>query len=267
MEYPHLGSHCSFANCHELDFLPHPCPLCTNTVCSGRIFKAPGMSQDKTLELHLQSRCCDYLYSSPAKGSKVPCCVEGCNDGDPMIGLVQCDACSSLFCLKHRYRTAHHCAADAKALKDKEDRKTAARLKIEEHLGKRPLEKKPTPSTIPRPKRLNPKLELMKMRARAKGDNAVPQESRIYFNVHFPESSKIVPVPLYFDKTQSIGRMLDRIAQIGNIPNNNHKLDAGDPKRLHLLALPDKTKLATEKTIEHVLNNGVDVMLEYGNSI
>jgi hypothetical protein len=24
--------------------------------------------------------------------------------------------------------------------------------------------------------------------------------------------------------------MLDRIAQIGNIPNNNHKLDAGDPK-------------------------------------
>jgi hypothetical protein len=103
---------------------------------------------------------------------------------------------------RHRYRTAHHCAADAKALKDKEDRKTAARLKIEEHLGKRPLEKKPTPSTIPRPKRLNPKLELMKMRARAKGDDAVPQESRIYFNVHFPESSKIVPVPLYFDKVR-----------------------------------------------------------------
>ncbi|CAO3692430.1 unnamed protein product [Umbelopsis ramanniana] len=294
MEYPHLGRHCAFANCRELDFLPHPCPLCTNTycgphrfpathdcnsaelndriifdcsICSGRIFKAPGMSKDDTLSRHIESKCCDYLYSSPPKGSKVPCSVEGCHEGDPMIGLVQCDACSSLFCLKHRYRAAHQCSADAKAIKDKEERKTAARMKIEEHLGKRPSEKKATPSTVVRPKRLNPKLELMKLKTRAKGDDGVPQESRLYFTVHFPDSSKKDPVPLFFDKTQSIGRMLDRIAQLGNIPNNNHKLDSVDPNRLHLLTWPDKTNLATEKRIEHVLNNGVDVMIEYGNSI
>lgn len=103
---------------------------------------------------------------------------------------------------RHRYRAAHQCSADAKAIKDKEERKTAARMKIEEHLGKRPSEKKATPSTVVRPKRLNPKLELMKLKTRAKGDDGVPQESRLYFTVHFPDSSKKDPVPLFFDKVR-----------------------------------------------------------------
>jgi AN1-type zinc finger protein 1 len=103
---------------------------------------------------------------------------------------------------RHRYRAAHQCSADTKALKDKEDRKAAARMKIEEHLGKRPLEKKATPSTVVRPKRLNPKLELMKLKKRAKGDDGLPQESRLYFTVHFPESSKKESVPLFFDKVK-----------------------------------------------------------------
>jgi hypothetical protein len=96
------------------------------SVCSGRIFKAPGISKDDTvskrditfvtspivpyitykwfsdwqLKRHIQSKCCDYLYSAPLKGTQAPCGVEGCLEGDPMIGLVQCDACSGLFCLK-----------------------------------------------------------------------------------------------------------------------------------------------------------------------
>ncbi|CAO3673025.1 unnamed protein product [Umbelopsis vinacea] len=168
-------------------------------------------------------------YAQTHSGTQAPCGVEGCLEGDPMIGLVQCDACSGLFCLKHRYQPAHHCTAETLAQKEKEDRRTAARLKIEEHLGKRPFEKS-SAAVVVKPKKLNPKLELMKMKAKAKGDTSIPQASRMYFSVHFPQSIDRDPVPLYFDKNQSIGRMLDRIAQVGNIPNNNHKLSVDDPK-------------------------------------
>ncbi|GAB5590460.1 hypothetical protein Unana1_05360 [Umbelopsis nana] len=167
---------------------------------------------------------------------------------------------------RHRYRPAHRCAAEAKAQKEKEDRRTAARLKIEEHLGKRPSENT-SPTVTTKPKKLNPKLELMKMKAKAKGDTSIPQASRMYFSVHFPQSTGKEPTPLYFDKTQSIGRMLDRIAQVGNIPNNNHKLAIDDPKRLRLVGLPDKTKLDTEKRIEHVLTNGAEVMIDWNLTV
>jgi hypothetical protein len=85
------------------------------------------------------------------------------------------------------------------AQKEKEDRRTAARLKIEEHLGKRPFEKS-SAAVVVKPKKLNPKLELMKMKAKAKGDTSIPQASRMYFSVHFPQSIDRDPVPLYFDK-------------------------------------------------------------------
>jgi hypothetical protein len=86
------------------------------------------------------------------------------------------------------------------AQQEKQNRKVAAQQKIEQHLGKRiPTAEKSKQATA-KVKKLNPKLELMKMKGKAKGDTGIPLESRMYFSVHFPVASGREPCPLFFDK-------------------------------------------------------------------
>ncbi|KAG2174161.1 hypothetical protein INT43_004181 [Umbelopsis isabellina] len=222
----------------------------------------PTMQEDILLKRHVDSRCQLYLYNPPDKAKQRPCDVDGCKDGDPVIGLVICDACLGLFCLKHRYRSAHSCASESLAQQEKQDRKVAAQQKIEQHLGKRiPTAEKSNQATT-KVKKPNLKLELMKMKGKAKGDTSIPLESRMYFTVHFPENSGRKPSPLFFDKSHTIGRMLDQIAKIGNIPNNNHLLSRDDPKRLQIALLPDKTVVGTEHRIEGILDNTSPIIID-----
>lgn len=88
------------------------------------------------------------------------------------------------------------------AQQEKQVRKATAQEKIEQHLGKRiPTAEKSKQATT-KVKKLNPKLELMKMKGKAKGDTSIPLESRMYFSVHFPENSGQEPRPLFFDKVR-----------------------------------------------------------------
>jgi len=78
----------------------------------------------------------------------------------------------------------------------------------------------------------NPKIELIKLKMKATGDDFIPTQQRVYFNVSFPKESKqSKDLGMYFSKDWSVGKVVDRIAQQGKIRNDNN---TSTSERLHL---------------------------------
>ncbi|TPX60092.1 hypothetical protein PhCBS80983_g01987 [Powellomyces hirtus] len=116
-------------------------------------------------------------------------------------------------------------------------------------------------------KKLNPAIELMKMKMHAKGDKAVPLESRLFYRVYFPTANKVENQPMFFHKDWTVGRAIDAVATFGKIVNDNNMGDAskmlnfyhGDTGEL----LPT-TASFSELTADKRLVSGQSVLLERG---
>lgn len=58
------------------------------------------------------------------------------------------------------------------------------------------------------------KLALMKLKGRAKGDNAVPQSERIFFSVDCPNKQQNPkPLDLWMSKVWTLGKAIDFVAR------------------------------------------------------
>ncbi|KAJ3327114.1 AN1-type zinc finger protein 1 [Blyttiomyces sp. JEL0837] len=79
-----------------------------------------------------------------------------------------------------------------------------------------------TTTTAAKPRKLNPAIELMKMKSNAKGESSIPSESRIYLRVTFPAESKRAPEAQFFHKDWVIGKLVDKIASSASILNVNN---------------------------------------------
>ncbi|CDH58979.1 predicted protein [Lichtheimia corymbifera JMRC:FSU:9682] len=259
MELPQLGKHCSLSTCRSLDFLPVTCPFCHKTFCGEHRHAHPcnkrpdkavaqcskcaqmvlaavaeGLTLEQTLERHVESNCKTYVWQiPPSETIKRICGVKGCRDlEDGNAVSTKCANCQQVFCLRHRHGPDHHCPvsspADAKAYQRKLMAEAAvSRLKQKQQ---QPKSTSTTPTPTPIKKKVNPTIELMKMKSKAKGSASVPMASRIYLNIHWP--GKEDPQPMFFDKTLRIGRLLDMLADQGNIKNDNNRLGVDDPQRL-----------------------------------
>ncbi|CAJ0837223.1 1931_t:CDS:2 [Entrophospora sp. SA101] len=79
-------------------------------------------------------------------------------------------------------------------------------------------------------KKGNKKVELMLMKSKAQGNSSIPMTDRLYLLVNFPSDSNLASKPLFFNKDWSVGKVLDQIAIIGKINNNNNHISMNDPK-------------------------------------
>ncbi|KAJ3270120.1 hypothetical protein HK104_004978, partial [Borealophlyctis nickersoniae] len=133
-------------------------------------------------------------------------------------------------CEVHRHQPDHLCPALQAGVKAAEDKKREVREFVEKSLGReskvdekkaaeekkrqirefveqslgreKKVEGKKEEGQKPakRPRKLNPAIELIKMKAHAKGDTSTPASSRIYLRIHFPLDSNQPSQPMFFHK-------------------------------------------------------------------
>lgn len=98
------------------------------------------------------------------------------------------------------------------------------------------------------------KLQLMRLKGRAKGDSAVPQAERVFFSIACPNPlQNRQPLDVWMNKTWSLGKAVDFMARQARVKNRNNQLDA--PK-LHFFKNDVCLSVAFEKTINDLLNEG-----------
>ncbi|CAJ0650449.1 12024_t:CDS:2 [Entrophospora sp. SA101] len=198
MEFPTQGNQCSFNTCKQLD--SHQCShweidkknaeVCLK--CSRMILIPQGKSNKEILEEHHSSICTLHLLSTSELLSKQQCkLIECTNNGDGSLVYVICDGCGNNFCLKHRHPLAHNCSS----LNANSEKKAKRRAFAEEMIKK-----------------------------------YIKTPDRLYLLVNFPSDSNLASKPLFFNKDWSVGKVLDQIAIIGKINNNNNHISMNDPK-------------------------------------
>ncbi|KAI8099891.1 uncharacterized protein BX664DRAFT_322341 [Halteromyces radiatus] len=279
MELPQVGRHCSLSSCNSLDFLPITCPFCENTFCGDhrlpsshrcsswsndkqvslctqcqKLIYMESLSPEDTLTQHISSECKLYLFP-PAKMSssaKLECAVDRCHELDPRIGPAHCTACDRDFCLKHRYQTTHQCPA--LLIDPKEERKLAAQEKLAKTYKHTTTTTRSSSSSNLK-RKVNPVVEMMKIKAKAKGLASVPMASRLYLYIKFPEDANLSQLeqPMYLDKYNRVGKTLDMLATYGRVKNQNHLLSADNDQRLGLYIEDQEGNLRlldTSRTLE-----------------
>ncbi|KAJ3081927.1 AN1-type zinc finger protein 1 [Quaeritorhiza haematococci] len=147
-----------------------------------------------------------------------------------------------------------------------------------------------------RARKLNPAVELIKMKMHAKGENSVPMESRIYLRVCFPLESKekTKSAPMFFNKVGmwtmsfivdkggrvenliscltsgvskdwTIGRIIDKVATIAKVINVNNTGD--EERKLHMFHYDTGERLDTSASLaslvgKKILQSGQTIILE-----
>ncbi|XP_076352999.1 AN1-type zinc finger protein 1-like isoform X3 [Tachypleus tridentatus] len=186
-EFPDLGKHCHISSCNKLDFLPFCCDYCHRDFC---------------LEHHSPViHHCDALQNKPAgkktsttESLKQKCCVKTCNQKE--LISVTCNFCGEIVCLHHRHQVDHSCV---KIVSPEEPMKKTTELvrNILESKHAQPQKKalqgRKSASTAA-------KVQLMKLKMKAVGDNSLPQTERIYFQVFLPKRHTNKEKAFYFSK-------------------------------------------------------------------
>lgn len=134
-EFPGFGRHCSFSECHLLDFLPVRCDACSKDFCAshfsydahhcessyrkdvqvpvcplcGKLVPVPkGQLPDVVVGNHIDADCkSDPALASRGKIYTNRCSQKGCKKRElvPMV----CKDCDQNFCIKHRFPADHDC--------------------------------------------------------------------------------------------------------------------------------------------------------------
>ncbi|CAG5094254.1 Oidioi.mRNA.OKI2018_I69.XSR.g13392.t1.cds [Oikopleura dioica] len=163
MELPHLGTHCHFAECNRLDFLPMKCRGCSESFCSEHFgldihncSKAgivdrqvptcplcnkpvPIGTQNKPLDQlvndHIDRNCdSEAAAKKRAKKKEGRCCAKKCKTKE--LIPVFCELCKRSVCLKHRFPKDHDCLHNKNnGLSDQEAMEKAIKLSMQEQPG------------------------------------------------------------------------------------------------------------------------------------
>lgn len=112
-------------------------------------------------------------------------------------------------------------------------------------------------------------IRLMKLKGKALGDNKIPTNDRVYFNIHPPmkNNNAIPAVPLFTSKTWTVGRTIDLFAVRLKIENRN---DKSNTPKLRLFKLEDGEHLSNQMdrvigrmVTDGLLFNGDSLILHY----
>ncbi len=193
-----IGKQCNRKDCSQLDFLPLTCEYCRQVFCKDHIsidghqcskypkadFDGTGEMSTKSCKCHLESCTEKVLHSS--------------NSDLILLGYL-CDGCKNLFCVRHRHQQDHNCQVPESSLFDQhQKRKEAALLALKKHGMSLKSDK---PSSTQEKKKLNPKVELMKMKMKATGNKSIPESSRLYLRLFYgPKEHR----PIFVDKVFSL---------------------------------------------------------------
>ncbi|KAL1917644.1 uncharacterized protein VTP21DRAFT_4037 [Calcarisporiella thermophila] len=280
-----IGLQCDVKTCQQLDFLPFQCPLCDHSYCLDHRFplshscpnwegrkalvceRCNGLvvgeeNIHKLLEEHKSSGCKSNLFASQKQATS-ECHVNGCGPIALKKGVV-CSGCGETFCLKHRHVSSHACPSLHMLSAQKHLRREAALAATSSLVDASANKERKTWTPKKAGSKTSRMVELMRIKSRAEGDKSVPLSSRVYVSVEFPKECGLAAKPMFFDKTWSLGRVLDRISQIANVSNSNNQLGATDLQvrdMSRLVVLVDGEQAANDSKIDEV-ENGATLKVE-----
>ncbi|KAH3756692.1 zinc finger protein, AN1 type domain 2B [Pelomyxa schiedti] len=301
-----IGAHCSL--CGRLDFLPFTCEACNKQFCAEHkihptcsvlpnkvVAECPlcnsvvpvleGEDPNKKVNEHIEQGC---HRDAPKPSSYHACCVRGCTQTE--LVPVTCPQCNLNFCFRHRHGWDHNCSGKSSGSTTTRPTHTAVTPKPTPTLSTPTAASSTTASASVIPKQpesvrrlqtlqsenqkrsnnsVAKKVALMKLKQHARGDQNVPSERRFYVEVVFPFSSNLPTAYCFFDQSWPLGKVLDKIAEYGNIPNHNDQLDS--PK-LMLICLKTGIPLhlpssLAETQAEGILASGDAVLLETSDAL
>ena len=250
-----IGQHCSYAACQQLDFLPFTCDKCLKVFCK----------EHRSLDSHSCTEC--NVLVKPSGGGTASagplsyeCSLPACTNRE-LLDIV-CDACKKRFCLHHRHAGDHMCDC----IRPNADRMVRTAQHVENIL-KSKAESAARKPRGRKSKATADKVTLMKLKMGAIGDKHAPEVDRVYFRVILPMGNTDKSKALFFNKTWTVGRVIDKCATLLGIQNDNNVSAA---KKLKLFDFDDGCVLPTDVALENLiqgegskLNNGCAVILEY----
>ncbi|CAL1530655.1 unnamed protein product [Lymnaea stagnalis] len=240
MELPQIGTNCEVDSCNQLDFLPFQCNGCGKTFCLHH------RARDQHSCTAPENERVEY------KGDRsYPCSITGCDKRE--LTPIVCNHCELSFCLSHRLQEDHCC--EKLPVKSPEVSKTTEH--VQQLLANRELKTRPKP-TNPKAIQMAAKVALMKVKAKAVGDQGLPQSERVYFTISLPLDSRKPPVYMFFSKIWTIGRVIDVVADKVSITNKNN---TGSEKKLCLFLADTGLRLPVDKRIFDIMDDQSSLLL------
>ncbi|XP_070575815.1 AN1-type zinc finger protein 1-like [Ptychodera flava] len=245
-----VGKHCSVNTCKQLDFLPFTCNGCSRIFClEHHSLGSHSCTQENMVN-------CKPSVEGPKSYS---CSLESCSSKELMP--VICEHCQQQFCLNHRHQQDHSCA--------KYEAPTQKMTKTAEHVKQITEAKKLQGSTKKggrgvKSKKTAAKVALMKMKMHAIGDKGLPQNERIYLEVLLPLEHKRKSQHMFFSKYWTVGKTVDKIAELADLPNNNNVATA---KKLRLFDEENGIIFPLEPSLESLLECDEVVLISGGRII
>ncbi|KAL2121260.1 hypothetical protein VTJ04DRAFT_5287 [Mycothermus thermophilus] len=291
-----VGSHCQYAPCNQLDFLPFKCQSCNKTFClehrtedSHACPQAGAWARRKReQELARLGAGAGRRMQDPVTGSRSrPCAADDCKTtiGTALHPGVHCADCNRAYCLKHRLREDHDCAnkppigaratsaAEAAAAAAEGARSALERFKLwglakkqkakdslaSASLGGSGSAKKPQSKAAQM-------VAVNALKKTAKGDAKLPPEKRVYLYVEAEAASTKSKIPkgeFFYSRDWKVGKLLDAAAKSLQIPNLNNQSDA-EQDRLRVFHVEGGRLLEFNETVGDVLQSGNTVVLLRG---
>ncbi|TPX33470.1 hypothetical protein SmJEL517_g03617 [Synchytrium microbalum] len=219
-----------------------------------------SLPDDELRKKHVDSGC--RLHVSATKTRKIPCSFTSCTSKQESAFSIACPKCHDTFCLQHRHPSTHACRGLVEEAASIKAKSQTARDFVAAKIGT----SLPTGSvTTNKPKtKYNPTIELMKMRMTSKGDEGLPVAARVYFRVTLPKECNLPQQAYFFDNTWTIGRLVDKLADMAKCKNVNNLMDQV-PMHLHIYD-QETGKMIENSTVLSKLTNGSRIVLERESS-
>ncbi|KAJ2907312.1 AN1-type zinc finger protein-like protein [Zalerion maritima] len=297
-----VGEHCQLEYCNQLTFLPSKCQSCNKLFCESHrsetdhkcenagawgdrrrqaILNAPSIGG------HKQVRDRNYIPPGTLCSGPTAASTGGPNACRTEIGTslntgVHCDSCGRNYCLKHRLKEEHECAARAAELA-RQRRNAVDKIgdSVENALDvfknrftqwrAQQKEKSSGKKSFFRP-RTSPAAERMKLmneiKKTAKGDQKLPADKRVYLVVTSSEPNSKGKYPkgyFFYSKDWVVGRLLDAAAKAMQVENVNNRTDDGK-ERLSVFHVEGEKFLGFSEKLGAALQNGHRVVLTRGGA-
>lgn len=253
MEFPSAGQQCSHTLCKQLDFLPLHCQ-CGKLFCSEHFNLHVLNCQFDRIES--EARSIQNLYH---------CSFDGCFE--TFIIPITCERCKQHFCIKHRHmerceeKTTEVLAQERELYAAPKRQFEQAKTKVDEQIERGLAQAHATGKH-----NLANKIQLMKIKGKAKGLKTIPTSDRIYFNVSY----KTQLVPVFVSQVWTLGRAIDAIANECNLRNDNN---LSSSKKLRLFKKVtgqaisnDMSSNLADLIMTGIVANGENLIIEYVDS-
>lgn len=255
MEFHDIGKQCSFPQCKQLDFLPFSCPLCGLVFCKEHYHP----DHHNCTASDLQS---DNLQDAKATNSYFKCSNRDCTATSAVPLL--CPVCHQHFCISHR----HHGCLDKPPTEEDIKRWNTPREQF--NVAKNEVDRQVCSNLREKAGRKGSatamKVQLMKLKGRAKGPPNVPVSERSYFVVYPPLQCSMHSHAAFVGRHWTVGRVIDSLSDSCKVPNRNN--EAIVPKlrlfdHLNAQMLDPLTKTIQNLIDEGSIFDGSSLVLEY----